>query len=188
MEQLKDMFRTIIRDPTSLKEIPNLRATEVQSIMAFVQEVGWLVYSSRSAKPEYTQQALQNERARAARSPESIQAEMEFERGLLQIKKHADTIPALADLTGGIKTSDDVPSDSGMTADIRLGKFACVTVVAVTYIVARLGEWLGTKVALKPLRNIGAMNEEAKTNLLREIDILRKLDVGSCTKPPLLPL
>ncbi|KAG8941771.1 hypothetical protein FRC04_004088 [Tulasnella sp. 424] len=103
------------------------------------------------------QEELQNERPRATQSPGHRQAKMELERGLLEIRKRTGILPPLADLTREVRRLGDAPFDAGMTADIWLG------------------EWLGEQVALKALRNIGAMNEKAKNHVLREVEIWRGL-------------
>ncbi|KAG9038406.1 hypothetical protein FS837_001249 [Tulasnella sp. UAMH 9824] len=103
------------------------------------------------------QEELQNERPRATQSPGHRQAKIELERGLLEIRKRTGVLPPLADLTKEVRRIGDAPFDAGMTADIWLG------------------EWLGEQVALKALRNIGAMNEKAKKHVLREIEIWRGL-------------
>lgn len=103
------------------------------------------------------QEELQNERPRATQSPGHRQAKIELERGLLEIRKRTGILPPLADLTKEVRRIGDAPFDSGMTADIWLG------------------EWLGEQVALKALRNIGAMNEKARNHVLREVEIWRGL-------------
>ncbi|KAG9029058.1 hypothetical protein FS837_003666 [Tulasnella sp. UAMH 9824] len=102
------------------------------------------------------QEELQDEQPKATQSPEHRQAKMELERGLREIRKRTGILPPLADLTKEVRRID-APFDSYRNLDTWLG------------------EWLGEQVALKALRNIGALDERAKNHFLREVEILREL-------------
>ncbi|KAG8897712.1 hypothetical protein FRB99_007976, partial [Tulasnella sp. 403] len=81
-----------------------------------------------------------------------------FKLGLTEIKRRTGYLPPATDLTGEVTRLGDAPFEVGATSDIWLG------------------EWLGEKVALKALRNIGQMNERTERNFQREVSIWRELN------------
>ena len=87
------------------------------------------------------QEELHRDRSMSRRTE---QEEHALKSGLAQLREQTGTLPPLPNLTGEVTKLGDVPVAIGGNADIWLG------------------DWLGERVALKILRNIGQMDERTE--------------------------
>ncbi|KAG8954828.1 hypothetical protein FRC03_011349, partial [Tulasnella sp. 419] len=114
----------------------------------------------KNGEPEAVEtimESVQNELASSGNSEKGRQDQLALQKGLTELRQKTGILPPLANLTGEVKRIGDFPVARGHFADIWQG------------------EWLGEKVALKSLRNVGQLDEATEKKFNKEVAIWRRL-------------